>query len=57
MPRTTASMMTALHGSSKEERRVLGHLLMEAQIETRRVAIEAEFVAGRYKVSPNSPWG
>jgi hypothetical protein len=57
MPRTRARMMTALQGSSKEERRVLGHLLMEAQIETRRVAIEAEFVAGRYKVSPNSPWG
>ena len=57
MPQTEDGMRRALERISKEERRILGHLFVEARTETRRVAIEAEHAAGRYKVDGGSPWG
>jgi len=57
MSQSKEGMKSDLEGSSKEELWILGHLLMEAQLETRRVAVEAAFAAGHYKVDASSPWG
>ena len=50
-------MREDLSGLSKEELMVLKQLLGEAKGATRRAAVEAEFAAGNYKVSPKLVWG
>jgi hypothetical protein len=57
LPGTATQMRERLSGLSKEELMVQKQLLGEAKRATRRAAVEAEFAAGNYKVSPALVWG